>query len=179
MFQHISTDRAYTSTIVLPSLGVLKFPDCSQTPIPRDESNTVGVPAQTRWMGRRGSSPWELGKGSHHPRGLTQPPPAPIAMVHNLALVICLPLCPSSCHHGKFVEGQHLNKRRLRAKELIVLNCGAGEDSKSPSDSKQIKPVNLLRILIGRTDAEVEAPILWSPEGKSQFTEKDPDIGKD
>ena len=50
---------------------------------------------------------------------------------------------------------------------------------KSPSDSKQIKPVNPLWILIGRTDAEVEAPILWSPEVKSQLTEKDPDIGKD
>ena len=33
--------------------------------------------------------------------------------------------------------------------------------------------------MIGRTDAEAEAPILWPPDAKSQFTEKDPDAGKD
>ena len=30
-----------------------------------------------------------------------------------------------------------------------------------------------------RTDAKVEAPILWSPVVKSQFIGKDPDAGKD
>ena len=53
----------------------------------------------------------------------------------------------------------------------------------SPSDSKQIKPVNPKRnqhwIFIGRTDAEVEAPILWPPDAKSWLTGKDPDAGKD
>ena len=34
-------------------------------------------------------------------------------------------------------------------------------------------------ILIGRTDAEAEIPILWPPEIKSQLTGKDPDAGKD
>ena len=29
-----------------------------------------------------------------------------------------------------------------------------------------------------RTDAEVEAPILWPPDAKSQLTGKDPDAGK-
>ena len=33
----------------------------------------------------------------------------------------------------------------------------------SPLDSKEIKPV------VGRTDAEAEAPILWSPDANSQF----------
>ena len=32
---------------------------------------------------------------------------------------------------------------------------------------------------MGRTDAEAEAPIFWSPDGKSQLTGKDPDAGKD
>ena len=27
-------------------------------------------------------------------------------------------------------------------KELMLLNCGVGEDSESPLDSKEIKPVN-------------------------------------
>ena len=34
-------------------------------------------------------------------------------------------------------------------------------------------------ILIGRTDAEAEAPILWSPDVKSWLIGKDPDTGKD
>ena len=33
--------------------------------------------------------------------------------------------------------------------------------------------------LIGRTDAEAEAPILWSPDAKNWLTGKDPDAGKD
>ena len=53
----------------------------------------------------------------------------------------------------------------------------------SPLDCKEIKSVNpkgnQSRIFIGRTDAEAEAPILWSPDAKSQFTGKDPDAGKD
>ena len=34
-------------------------------------------------------------------------------------------------------------------------------------------------MFIGRTDAEAETPILWLPDGKSRFTGKDPDAGKD
>ena len=34
-------------------------------------------------------------------------------------------------------------------------------------------------ILIGRTDAEAEAPILWPLDGKSWLTGKDPDAGED
>ena len=51
----------------------------------------------------------------------------------------------------------------------------------SPSDSKEVKPVNpkgnQSRIFIGRTDAEAEAPILWPPDVKSQLIGKD--AGKD
>ena len=53
----------------------------------------------------------------------------------------------------------------------------------SPVDGKEIKLVNLKGnqtwIFIGRTNAEVEAPILWPPDAKSQTTGKDPDAGKD
>ena len=49
-------------------------------------------------------------------------------------------------------------------------------------DCKEIKPVNpewnLSWIFIGRTDAEAETPILWSPDAKSQLIRKDPDAGK-
>ena len=50
-------------------------------------------------------------------------------------------------------------------------------------DSKEIKPVNLKGnqplILIGMTDAEAEAPILWPPDAKSSLIWKDSDAGKD
>ena len=53
----------------------------------------------------------------------------------------------------------------------------------SPLDSQEIKPVNPKGnqpwIFIGKTDYEVKAPILWPSDGKSWFTEKDPDAGKD
>ena len=53
----------------------------------------------------------------------------------------------------------------------------------SPLESKKIKPVNPKGnqpwIFIGRTDAEVEAPILWPPDEKSWLIGKDPDAGKD
>ena len=53
----------------------------------------------------------------------------------------------------------------------------------SPWDSKEIKPVNLKGnqpwILIGRTDAEAEAPVFWSPAVNSQLFGKVPDAGTD
>ena len=53
----------------------------------------------------------------------------------------------------------------------------------SPVGSKEIKPVNPKEnqpwIITGRTDAEPAAPILWLLDGKSWFTGKDPDAGKD
>ena len=53
----------------------------------------------------------------------------------------------------------------------------------SPLDSKETKPVNPKGnqpwIFIGRTDAEVEAPILWPPDANSQLLRKVPDVGRD
>ena len=53
----------------------------------------------------------------------------------------------------------------------------------SPLDSKEIKPVkpkgNQPWILIGRTDAEAETPILWPPDVKRRLIGKDPDSRKD
>ena len=34
-------------------------------------------------------------------------------------------------------------------------------------------------ILIGRTDAEIEAPVLWPPDANNWLIGKDPDAGKD
>ena len=54
---------------------------------------------------------------------------------------------------------------------------------RSPLDCKEIQLVhpkgNKSWILIGRTGAEVETPVLWPPDVKSWLTGKDPDAGKD
>ena len=53
----------------------------------------------------------------------------------------------------------------------------------SPLDIKEIKLVNPIGnqswIFIGRTDAEAETLILWSPDANNWVTGKDPDSGKD
>ena len=53
----------------------------------------------------------------------------------------------------------------------------------SPLDCKEIQLVypkgNQSWIFIGRTDAEVETPVLWPPDAKNWLTGKDPDAGKD
>ena len=61
----------------------------------------------------------------------------------------------------------------------MLSNCGAGEDLiESPLDCKEIKPVNPKgnqpRIFIGRTNAQVETPIVWPPDA----LEKTPMLGK-
>ena len=65
----------------------------------------------------------------------------------------------------------------------MLLNCDSGEDSCSPLDSREIKPVNPKGnqswIFIERIAAEAEAPIFWPPDVKNQLIRKDPDAGKD
>ena len=52
----------------------------------------------------------------------------------------------------------------------------------NPLESKEIKPVNPKGnqpwIVMGRTDTEAEAPIVWSPDAKSRLIEKHSDAGK-
>ena len=68
--------------------------------------------------------------------------------------------------------------QRIDAFKLVLENT-----LQSPLDSKKIKLINPKGnqpwILIRRTDAEAEAPILWIPNEKSQLIRKDPDGGKD
>ena len=53
----------------------------------------------------------------------------------------------------------------------------------SPLDCQEIQPVHPKGdqswVFIGRTDVEVETPILWAPDVKNSLTEKDPDAWKD
>ena len=54
---------------------------------------------------------------------------------------------------------------------------------KSPLDIKEIHPVhpkgNQSWIILERTDAKAETPILWPSDAKSRLIRKDPDAGKD
>ena len=63
--------------------------------------------------------------------------------------------------------------------ETVVLE----KTLESPLDCKKIKLVNPKGnqpwIFIGRTDAEAEAPMLWSPDVKNWLIGKDPDAWKD
>ena len=59
--------------------------------------------------------------------------------------------------------------RKLTTEELILLNCGVGEDS---WESLGLQG-DLSWVFIGRTDAEAESPILWPPHEKSWLIGKD------
>ena len=78
----------------------------------------------------------------------------------------------------------------MSAEELMLLNCGVGEESLAKRfavqislDCKEIQPVHPKGdqpwMFIGRTDVEAETPIHWPPDVKSWLTWKDPDAGKD
>ena len=62
------------------------------------------------------------------------------------------------------------HERRQSAEELMLLNCGAGEDSRVPwtarrSNQSIVEEIN--SIFIGRTDAEAETAILGPPYMKN------------
>ena len=60
-------------------------------------------------------------------------------------------------------------QRKLSTEELMLLNCGVGEDS-GESLGLQGDPAskgNQSWVFIERTDVEAEAPILWPPDEKN------------
>ena len=73
--------------------------------------------------------------------------------------------------------------RKLSTEDLILLNCGVGEDSWESLDCNEIQPVHPKGdqswVFIGGTDVEAETPVLWPPDAESWLTGKDPDAGKD
>ena len=65
--------------------------------------------------------------------------------------------------------------RNLSAKELMLLNCGVGEDSWESLGLQGDQSW----VFIGRTDAKAETPVLWPPYAKSWLIGKDFDAGRD
>ena len=73
--------------------------------------------------------------------------------------------------------------RKLRAEELMLLNCGVAKDSWESLRLKEIQPVHSQGdqswVFFGRNDAKVETPILWPPHVNSWLIGKDSDAGRD
>ena len=73
--------------------------------------------------------------------------------------------------------------RKLSADELMLLNCGVGEDSWESlglqGDQSVYPKGDQSWVFIGRTDAEAETPVLWPPHAKSWLIGNDPDAGRD
>ena len=72
--------------------------------------------------------------------------------------------------------------RRQSAKELMLLNCGVGEDSWE-SLGLQGDPTSpfwrrLAWDFFGRNDAKAESPVLWPPHVKIWLIGKDSDAGR-
>ena len=63
---------------------------------------------------------------------------------------------------------------------IVVLICTCITNN---FDYKEIQPVHPKGdqswVLIGRTDARAETPVLWPPQAKSRLIGKDPDAGRD
>ena len=75
------------------------------------------------------------------------------------------------------------HKEGLEQKNLCFWTVVLQKTLESPLDSKEIKPVNPKGnqpcIFTGRSDAEIEATVLWPPDVKNWLIGKDPDAGKD
>ena len=61
--------------------------------------------------------------------------------------------------------------RKLSTEELMLLNCGVGEDSGESFGLQKIQPVHSKGdqswVFFERIDAEAETPVLWPPHVKS------------
>ena len=78
---------------------------------------------------------------------------------------------------------EHYHKESWTQKNWCFWTVVLEKTLESPLDCKEIKSINpkgsQSQIFIGRTDAEAEAPILWSPDANNWLTGKDPDAGQD
>ena len=78
--------------------------------------------------------------------------------------------------------GELDHKKGWALKNWCFLSVVLKKTLESPLDRKRVKPFtpkgNQSWLFIGRTDAEVEAPILWLPDAKRWLILKDPDAGK-
>ena len=91
-----------------------------------------------------------------------------------LVKAMALPVVMYGC------ESWNMKKAECRKIDAFELWCW--RRLLSPLDCKETQPVHPKGdqswVFIGRTDAEPEIAILWSPDGKNWLIWKDPDAGK-
>ena len=79
----------------------------------------------------------------------------------HLVKAMVFPMVMYGCESWTVKKAEH--------RKVMLLNCGVGEDSRVPW--KETQPVHpegdQSWVIIGRTDAEAETPILWPPHVKS------------
>ena len=72
--------------------------------------------------------------------------------------------------------------RKLSAENWCFWTMVLEKTLESPLDCKEVQPIHPKGdqswVLIGRTDAEAETPVLWPPHLKSWLIGKDPDAGR-
>ena len=103
-----------------------------------------------------------------------------ICIVKSLFLFVCLffPVVMNGC--------ESCHKEGWKPKNWWFWTVVLKKTLESLLDYKEIKPVNHKKkkkknqpwLFIGRTDAEAETPMLWSPDVKSWLIGKDPDARK-
>ena len=74
--------------------------------------------------------------------------------------------------------------RKLSTEELMLLNCGVGEDLRVPwTAGRSNQPVHRKGdqswVFFGRKDAKAETPVLWPAHAKSWLIGKASDAGRD
>ena len=99
------------------------------------------------------------------------------------SLAVSTRICLSAYYVPRIALGTRYRLwKKLSAEELMLLNCGVGEDSweslglqgdpTSPSKDQ-------LWVFFGKNDAKAETPVLWPPHAKSWLIGKDSDAGRD
>ena len=80
-------------------------------------------------------------------------------------------------------ESSTINNESWTLKNWCFQSVVLEKTLESPLSCKEIKPVNPKEnqtwMFIGRTDAEVDAPLLWPPDAKNWLIGKDSDAGRD
>ena len=105
----------------------------------------------------------------------------------NICTYTCADKGPSSQSYGfsssRVRMGESDHKESWALKNWCFRTVVLEKTLERPLNCMEIKPVspkgNQPWIVIGRTDAEAETPILWPPDAKSWLIGKDPDAGKD
>ena len=114
-------------------------------------------------------APWK--ESFHQPRSKLKSRDITLPTKVLLVKAMVFPVVMYGCESWTIKKAEH---QRIDAWTVMLKKT-----LESPLACKNIKPVNKKGIFIGRTDAEAEAPILWSPDMKNWLIGKDPAAGKD